>query len=75
MESYYVIDKASNGQWYWVLKAPNHETIVVSETYVARASAEKGILLNRAYASTTKVVDRTAQSSGYGALGGLRTLR
>ena len=32
-----------NNEWYFNLKAGNHETILQSEGYKAKASAEKGI--------------------------------
>lgn len=35
--------KASNGQFFFRLKAGNGETILMSEQYKARASAENGI--------------------------------
>lgn len=43
MSGKFVIDKASNGQFYFNLRAGNGEPILRSETYVTRASAEHGI--------------------------------
>ncbi len=41
--SKFEISKASNGEWYFTLKAKNGEVIAVSETYKTKASAKKGI--------------------------------
>jgi uncharacterized protein YegP (UPF0339 family) len=35
--------EASDGQFYFVLKAKNHEVIGVSETYVSKSNAERGV--------------------------------
>ncbi len=43
MSGYFEISKASNGEFRFVLKAGNHETILTSETYKNRAGAENGI--------------------------------
>lgn len=40
---WYEIDKAKNGQYYFSLKAGNAETILTSEMYTTKASAEGGI--------------------------------
>jgi len=40
---YFVIFKATNGQYYFVLKAANHETVVTSETYYSKSSAQSTI--------------------------------
>ena len=37
------LQQASNDQWYFVLKAKNHEPIGKSELYVSKAGAENGI--------------------------------
>lgn len=42
---YFVMKIASNNQWYWVLKAANHEPIAVSETYYNRADCLHAIHL------------------------------
>lgn len=34
--SKYIIRKTSNGQYWWVLKAPNGETLLTSETYTTK---------------------------------------
>lgn len=43
INGYYEIKKAKNGQYYFNLKAGNHEIILTSEMYVSKASAENGI--------------------------------
>ena len=43
MSGKFVIEKASNGQFYFNLRAANGERILQSELYVARQSAERGI--------------------------------
>jgi uncharacterized protein YegP (UPF0339 family) len=39
----FILKKSSDGQFRFVLKAGNGETILTSELYTAKASAEKGI--------------------------------
>jgi uncharacterized protein len=39
----YEIHKASNGQYYFNLKAGNQQTILTSEMYVKKESAQNGI--------------------------------
>jgi uncharacterized protein YegP (UPF0339 family) len=43
MSGKYEIKRAKNGEYYFNLKAANGEVILTSETYKAKASAEKGI--------------------------------
>lgn len=43
MAGWYELSKSSDGQYRFVLKAGNGETILVSELYKAKASAENGI--------------------------------
>ncbi len=43
MAARYLLTKTSNGQFRFVLKAANGETILTSETYVAKAGALNGI--------------------------------
>lgn len=57
------IKKASNGQYYWVLKAPNGEVIATSEMYWSKAGAENGIRSVKLYAPTATVEDTTSASS------------
>jgi len=43
MAGWFELKKASNGQFHFALKAGNAETILTSEMYTAKASAENGI--------------------------------
>jgi len=51
MPGQFEIKKASNGQFYFVLKAANGEAILKSEMYKAKGSAEKGIASVKANAA------------------------
>lgn len=59
MSGYFEIGKAKDGQFYFHLKSGNHEIILVSERYVAKASAEKGI----ASVQTNSAVDDRYQKA------------
>lgn len=41
--AWYELKKAKNGEFHWALKAANGETVLSSELYKTRASAENGI--------------------------------
>ena len=43
MAGWYELSKSSDGQFRFVLKAGNAETILTSELYTTRAAAENGI--------------------------------
>lgn len=43
MSGWYEISKSSNGQFRFVLKAANAETILTSELYTTRGGADSGI--------------------------------
>ena len=43
MAGWYELSKSSNGQFRFVLKAANAETILTSELYTTRSAAENGI--------------------------------
>ena len=43
MAGYFELSKSSDGQFRFVLKAGNHETILTSELYKTKAAAENGI--------------------------------
>ena len=43
MAGWYELSKSTDGQFRFVLKAGNAETILTSELYTVRASAENGI--------------------------------
>lgn len=43
MPGYFVLNKVGNSQFHFVLKADNHETILSSEVYESKLSAQGGI--------------------------------
>ncbi len=43
MAGWYELTKSANGQYHFVLKAGNAETILSSEMYTTKAAAENGI--------------------------------
>ncbi|OYQ21710.1 hypothetical protein B7L09_10450 [Pseudomonas mandelii] len=43
MSGWYEVSKSSNGQFKFVLKAANAETILTSELYTTRGAADNGI--------------------------------
>jgi uncharacterized protein len=64
MPGKFVIDKASNGQFYFNLRAGNGEPILKSEMYVTRASAEHGIASVKANALLDERYERKENKSG-----------
>jgi uncharacterized protein YegP (UPF0339 family) len=64
MSGKFVIDKASNGQFYFNLHAGNGEPILRSELYVTRASAEHGIESVRKNAPLDERYDRKENAKG-----------
>ena len=57
MAGWYELDKSSDGQFYFVLKAGNAEVILTSERYTARSGAENGIASVQKNAPEAKVVE------------------
>jgi hypothetical protein len=53
------IKKSTNGQFYFVLIAPNNEPIATSEMYKEKTSCEDGIASVKKYAPTAPIVDKT----------------
>ena len=43
MAARYVLSRASNNQYWFVLKGGNNETLLTSETYISKSSALNGI--------------------------------
>ena len=58
-EAYYDLNKSSDGQCYFNLKAPNHKVVATSEMYTTKWAAQEGIRDVRNHASTTEVKDNT----------------
>ncbi len=58
-DAYYELKKSSDGQYYFNLKAPNHEPVATSELYKTKSGAQEGIRDVRKHASTLTVKDKT----------------
>jgi len=56
---YFEVHKSLNNQYFFRFRAPNHEIIVVSETYVAKANALYAISLLKSFAAGALVHDMT----------------
>lgn len=56
---YFYIAKATDKQFYFVLKSPNHETIATSEMYVSKQGAKDGIASVKLNAPIATVLDVT----------------
>ncbi len=62
---YFDIHKSSkNGQYWWVAKGGNHETICSSELYTSKASAKHGIRIIKDGAAAAGVYDETGEVAG-----------
>jgi uncharacterized protein YegP (UPF0339 family) len=59
MAGKFVLQKSSNGKYYFVLKAGNGETIAQSEMYESKGSAQNGIRSVKENAPTAPVEDQT----------------
>ena len=59
---YFVINKSSNGQYFWRLVGDNHETLCHSETYYTKYSCQQTIqsIKNEGINSSTMVFDTTS---------------
>ena len=55
--SRYVISRSTDGQYYFTLTASDGQTLMTSETFTTRESAEVGIRAVRGSATVAKVVD------------------
>ncbi len=64
MAGKYVLKKAKNGQFYFNLKAGNGETILTSEMYKAKASANNGIASVQKNSPDEKRYDRRVNKAG-----------
>jgi uncharacterized protein len=61
MAGKFEIKKGSSGQYHFVLKAANGETIATSESYTTKAAAKNGIDSVKVNAPTAPVVDLTGE--------------
>lgn len=64
MTGWFELSKSSDGQYRFVLKAGNAETILTSELYKARASAEAGIASVQANCAHDARYERKTSSNG-----------
>ena len=61
MPGKYVLIKAADGGYQFVLNARNGETIAQSQTYTTKAAAKKGIHSVRKNAKKAKLTDQTGE--------------
>jgi uncharacterized protein YegP (UPF0339 family) len=61
---YFDIHKNKQGEYWWVAKGENHETVCASETYTTKAAAKHGISVIKAGAKNASVYDETGEVSG-----------
>ncbi len=64
MAGWFELSKASDGQFHFVLKAGNAETILTSQLYTAKASAEGGIASVRANCQSDDQYEKATASNG-----------
>ena len=64
MAGWYELGMSRDGQFKFVLKADNGDTILTSELYKSKASAENGISSVRANCATDARYDRKEASNG-----------
>ncbi len=53
-----------NGQYWWVAKGGNHETLCSSELYTTKAAAKNAIRVVKEGAAGATVYDETGEVSG-----------
>jgi len=61
MPGKFVLSKSADGQYYFVLKAPNGETIAQSESYTTRSAAKNGIESVKKTAPDATTEDQTGE--------------
>jgi uncharacterized protein len=64
MAGWYELSKSSDGQFRFVLKAGNSETILTSELYQAKASAENGIASVQTNCGNTDRFEKKTAANG-----------
>ncbi|EFO6141503.1 YegP family protein [Escherichia coli] len=64
MAGWFELDKSSNEQYKFVLKAGNGEIILTSELYTTKSSAENGIILVQANSPLDERYDLKDSSNG-----------
>jgi uncharacterized protein YegP (UPF0339 family) len=61
MAGKFVVRKNARGEYYFVLKAGNGETVAQSEAYSSKSSAKNGIEAVREAARTASVEDESGE--------------
>jgi len=64
MSGWFELAKSSDGQYHFVLKAANAETILASELYKRRDSAEAGIASVQANCANDALYERKTATNG-----------
>lgn len=64
MAGWFELSKSSDSQFRFVLKAGNGETILTSELYTSKASAEKGIASVRSNSPQEERYEKKTASNG-----------
>ncbi|MEZ5561629.1 MAG: YegP family protein [Gammaproteobacteria bacterium] len=64
MAGWFELSKASDGKFHFVLKAGNAETILTSQLYTAKTSAEGGIAAVRANCQSDDQYEKATASNG-----------
>lgn len=64
MTGWFELSNSNNGQFRFVLKAGNAETILTSETYVTKASAQNGIESVQKNASLNERYEKKTATNG-----------
>lgn len=64
MAGWFELSKSTDGQFRFILKAGNAETILTSELYKARASAENGIASVQANCQSEDRYEKKSASNG-----------
>ena len=64
MDGWFELIKSSDNQFRFVLKAGNGETILTSELYTSKASAEKGIASVRSNSPQEERYEKKSASNG-----------
>jgi uncharacterized protein YegP (UPF0339 family) len=65
MSGWYEVSKSSSGQFRFVLKAANAETILTSELYTTRASVDKGIASVQANSPLNERFEKKTTKDGH----------
>lgn len=53
----YEIHDSTDGQWFWILVAANHEVICMSETFTTKSNARRAVKRARALSRIALIKD------------------